>query len=138
MSSCNEMMNNFNYIVCHIINSIAPIETKVINKRPKTPWRTGEIVRMQEKSYRQAKCKWHENILQVYYEIYICKFTSCNTKGKLLRPQNVSKMINKTFGTCSIQLINCLITSDQFSMSSSLKINIRSLLYTSLKKNLQH
>lgn len=53
-----------------VIDSIAPVKTKVLSGRKKSPWRNATLVKAKKRLCRQAERKWRINRLQVCYDIY--------------------------------------------------------------------
>ena len=69
-SSVDDLVHSFTSKVTTIIDSIAPVRTKILTGKKKASWRNTTLVKKQKRKCRQAERKWRKTKLQVHYEIY--------------------------------------------------------------------
>ena len=69
-SSVDDLVHSFTSKVTTIIDSIAPVRTKILTGKKKASWRNTTLVKKQKRICRQAERKWRKTKLQVHYEIY--------------------------------------------------------------------
>ena len=91
----DDLVNSFSSSVMTVIDSIAPIKTKVLSGRKKSPWRNATLVKAQKRVCRQAERRWRKNKLQVYYNIYKESLRNYNQKLKNARQSYFSEIINR-------------------------------------------
>ncbi|XP_061587576.1 uncharacterized protein LOC133452342 [Cololabis saira] len=70
---CDFIVDNFNKILKTTLDSVAPILTKRISRKPTPPWRTEEIKKL-KRNCRSAERRWRKSKLTIHYEI-VCQFT---------------------------------------------------------------
>ncbi len=91
----DELLDNFNVKVSNVMDTVAPIKTKMTLSRQRTPWRNTMMVKALKTECRKAERKWRKTKLQIHHDLY--KQSLCNFNHELLkaRRQHVSEMINK-------------------------------------------
>lgn len=89
----DDLANRFSSNVMAVIDSIAPVKTKVLSGRKKSPWRNATLAKAQKRLCRQAECKWRINMLQVYYDIYKESLHKYNQELKRARQSFFSDII---------------------------------------------
>lgn len=77
------------------MDAIAPLKTKVLSGRKKSPWRNATAVRSQRTKCRQAERRWRKTKLQVHYDIYKDNLRIYNKELKGARQSFFSEVINK-------------------------------------------
>ena len=64
-----ESIDNYNTAIEAIVNKHAPVVTRVIADRPKTPWHT-EVLSCAKRDFRRAERRWRKTRLTVHRQIY--------------------------------------------------------------------
>lgn len=95
----DELLENFNSKISNVMDTIAPVKTKMILSRKRTPWRNTMMVKALKTECRKAERKWRKTKLQIHHDLY--KQSLCNFNHGLLkaRQQYLSEMINKNINS---------------------------------------
>lgn len=91
----DEFLDNFNWKISNVMDAVAPIKTKTILSRQKTPWRNTLMIKALKTECRKAERKWRKTKLQIHYDLYkqsLCHFNHNLSKA---RQQYFSEIINK-------------------------------------------
>ncbi|XP_076578637.1 LOW QUALITY PROTEIN: uncharacterized protein LOC143315073 [Chaetodon auriga] len=91
----DDLVNSFSSKVMTIIDCIAPVKTKVLSGRKKTPWRNTTLVKVQKRVCRQGERRWRKTKLQVHYEIYKNSLHTYNHELNMARQAFFSEIINR-------------------------------------------
>ncbi|XP_029902284.1 uncharacterized protein LOC115355565 [Myripristis murdjan] len=91
----DDLVNSFSSNIMTVIDSIAPIKTKVLSGRKKAPWRNATLVKEHKRLCRQAERRWRKNKLQVHYDIYKESLRNYNQELKNARQSYFSEIINR-------------------------------------------
>ena len=62
-ASVDDLVNSFSSRVIAVMDSIAPIRTKVLPGKKKSPWRNATLVKAQKRVCRQAERRWRKTKL---------------------------------------------------------------------------
>lgn len=93
-ASVNDLLDNFNSKTLIALDAIAPIKTKLITKKNKSPWRNTPPVKTKKLELRRAERKWRKSKLHIHYEIYKASLHSFNLELKNSRQSFFSNIIN--------------------------------------------
>ena len=94
-ASVDDLVNSFSSNVMTVIDSIAPIRTKVLSGRKKSVWRNFPPVKAQKSVGRQAECRWRKTKLQVHYDIYKESLHNFNQELMNAMQSHFSEVINR-------------------------------------------
>lgn len=94
-ASVDDLVNSFSSKAMAFTDSIAPIRTKVLQGRKKSPWRNATLVKAQKRVCRQAERRWRKTKLQVHYDISKESLHIYNQELKNARQSFFSEVINR-------------------------------------------
>lgn len=69
-TTVNDLLNQFNSKISKIIDTIAPVRTKLIPGKRKAPWRNAMTVKAMKRECRKAERRWRKSNLQIHCDIY--------------------------------------------------------------------
>lgn len=69
-SNVDDFLNSYTSTVLNVLDTMAPVRTKIVRNNQKAPWRSADSVRAQKGECRRAERRWRKFKLHVYYEIY--------------------------------------------------------------------
>lgn len=93
-SSCDTLVENFNFRLTDCINTVAPLKTKTITGKVCAPWRNTDVILKLKRECRAAERKWRSTRLTVHQDIYKNSLKKFNVEMKLARRSYFSKMID--------------------------------------------
>ena len=93
--SVNELVDNFNCKITNIIDNLAPIKTKVVSGKKKSPWRNTMSIRIQKGECRKAERRWRKSHLHVHYDIYKERLRIYNVELRNARQSFFAEIISK-------------------------------------------
>ena len=80
------LVEQFNTTLSKLVDVYAPVKTKTVTVRPRSPWYTGEIA-SQKRKRRSLKRRWRSTRLPGDYENYV---KQCDAVNSLLKSAKVS------------------------------------------------
>ncbi len=92
---CDNLVNNFNLSVTHILDDIAPVKTKIISGKSKAPWRNVERVKALKRTCRKFERKWRKTKLQADHILYKDLLSKYNKEIKTSRQHYFSQIISE-------------------------------------------
>ncbi len=95
LSLCDNLVNNFNLSVTHILDDIAPVKTKIIPGKSKAPWRNVERVKALKRTCRKFERKWRKTKLQADHILYKDLLSKYNKEIKTSRQHYFSQIISE-------------------------------------------
>lgn len=69
-TNVDDMLDSYTSSVLGVLDTIAPIKTRMLKNKQKAPWRNEELVRAQKRECRKAERRWRKSKVQDHYEIY--------------------------------------------------------------------
>lgn len=96
LSLCDNLVNNVNHSVTHIVDDTAPYKIRTIFSKAKAPWRNAEKVKTLKRACRKSERKWRKTKLQT--ELYSSE--KCN-EFSLYFQSKVTNIRNNIFSICT-------------------------------------
>ena len=93
--SVAELLDDFNKKILNAMDAVAPVKTKIMLNRQKTPWRNTTRVKTLKAECRKVERKWRKNKLQIHYDIYKQSLSNFNNELLKARQQHFSDIISK-------------------------------------------
>ena len=93
-TTVNDLLDHFNSKISKIIDTIAPVKTKLISGKQKAPWRSAMSVKAMKTECRKAERRWRKSNLRINYDIYKETLHSYNFEIRNARKSFFSEIIN--------------------------------------------
>ena len=92
-ASCNFIVYNFNSRLKSTLDSVAPLLTKTIKRKPTPPWRKNDEINELKRKCRSAERRWRKSKLTVHYEILRQQLKNYSNAIKKARISHFSQLI---------------------------------------------
>lgn len=117
----DDFVNSFSSSVMTVIDTIAPIKTKTLSRKKRSPWRNATLALKQKQDCRRAERRWRKNKLLVFYDIYKESLRKYNQELKNARQSYFSEIISRnTTNTRTLFSVVDKLTNPQASVPQEL------------------